>query len=432
VIARYTRPELAEVWSDHAHFEAMREVEVAACEELEGPSEDELEAIRAASFTVEAIAERERVTDHDTAAFVDVLAASAGPPGRWIHHGLTSSDVLDTGLALQLRRVGEIVLPDARRLVEAFADAAREHAHTLCVGRTHGIHAEPTTFGIKLAGFAFEAHRNAERLARAFDQVAVGALSGAVGTYSATSPEFEERVLARLGLAREPVSTQVVPRDRHAELLQAIALAGAGMERFATEIRNLARTEVGEVREPFGRGQKGSSAMPHKRNPIKSEQVVGLARVLRGNALAALEDVALWHERDISHSSVERVILPDSTILLDHLQRRVLGLVGGMVVDADRMRENLELTHGALFSQRVLLALVEAGMSRDAAYRVVQRLAQQAIDSRVHMRDLLAADPAGAGLDLDAIFDYAPYVRHADEIVGRLDAITAPEPVARI
>jgi len=432
VIARYTRPELAEVWSDHAHFEAMREVEVAACEELEGPSEDELEAIRAASFTVEAIAERERVTDHDTAAFVDVLAASAGPPGRWIHHGLTSSDVLDTGLALQLRRVGEIVLPDARRLVEAFADAAREHAHTLCVGRTHGIHAEPTTFGIKLAGFAFEAHRNAERLTRAFDQVAVGAISGAVGTYSATSPEFEERVLARLGLAREPVSTQVVPRDRHAELLQAIALAGAGMERFATEIRNLARTEVGEVREPFGRGQKGSSAMPHKRNPIKSEQVVGLARVLRGNALAALEDVALWHERDISHSSVERVILPDSTILLDHLQRRVLGLLGGMVVDADRMRENLELTHGALFSQRVLLALVEAGMSRDAAYRVVQRLAQQAIDSRVHMRDLLAADPAGAGLDLDAIFDYAPYVRHADEIVGRLDAITAPEPVARI
>ena len=430
MIARYTRPELAEVWSEHAHFEAMREVEVAAAEELDGPAEAELEAIRSASFTVEAIAVRERVTDHDTAAFVDVLAASAGPAGRWIHHGLTSSDVLDTGLALQLRRVGEIVLPDARRLVDAFADAARKHAHTLCVGRTHGIHAEPTTFGIKLAGFAFEAHRNAERLTRAFDQVAVGALSGAVGTYSATSPDFEERVLARLGLAREPVSTQVVPRDRHAEVLQAIALAGAGMERFATEIRNLARTEVGEVREPFARGQKGSSAMPHKRNPIKSEQVVGLARVLRANALAALEDVALWHERDISHSSVERVILPDSTILLDHLQRRVLGLLGGMVVDVDRMRENLELTHGALFSQRVLLALVESGMSRDDAYRVVQRLAQQAIDARVHMRDLLAADAAGTGLDLDAIFDYAPYVRHADEIVGRLDAIAAPEPVA--
>jgi adenylosuccinate lyase len=432
VIARYTRAELAEVWSDHAHFEAMRQVEVAACEEMDGPSASDLEAIRAATFTVEKIEERERVTDHDTAAFVDVLAASAGPAGRWIHHGLTSSDVLDTGLALQLRRVGELVLPDSRRLVEAFAAAARKHVHTLCVGRTHGIHAEPTTFGIKLAGFAFEAARNAERLTRAFDQVSIGALSGAVGTYSATSPEFEERVLARLGLAREPVSTQVVPRDRHAELLSAIALAGAGLERFATEIRNLARTEVGEIREPFGRGQKGSSAMPHKRNPIKSEQVVGLARILRGNALAGLEDVALWHERDISHSSVERVVLPDSTILLDHLQRRVVALLDGMVVDADRMRENLELTHGALFSQRVLLALVESGLSRDDAYRVVQRLAQEAIDSRVPMRELLAADPVGAGLDLDAIFDYVPYVRHADEIVGRLDAISAASPRVHI
>jgi adenylosuccinate lyase len=426
MISRYTRAELAEIWSDYAHFDAMRQVEVAACEELDGPTPEELEAIRAATFTVEAIAERERVTDHDTAAFVDVLSTSAGLAGRWIHHGLTSSDVLDTGLALQLRRVGEIVLPDSRGLVEALAAAAREHAHTLCVGRTHGIHAEPTTFGIKLAGFAFEADRNAHRLERAFAQVAVGAISGAVGTYSATSPEFEERVLARLGLAREPVSTQIVPRDRHAELLQAIALAGAGMERFATEIRHLARTEVGEVREPFGAGQKGSSAMPHKRNPIKSEQVVGLARVLRGNALAALEDVALWHERDISHSSVERVILPDSTILLDHLQRRTLALVEGMVVDTERMRENLQLTHGALFSQRVLLALVGSGLTRDDAYRVVQRLAQQALDSKVPLRELLAADPAGAGLDLDAIFDYAPFVRHADEIVARLDAIAAP------
>ena len=367
---------MAEIWSDHARFDAMRRVEVAACEEMDGPTEDELEAIRAATFTVEEINEREKVTDHDTAAFVDVLAASAGPAGRWIHHGLTSSDVLDTGLALQLRRVAEVVLPDARALVDALAARAREHVHTLCVGRTHGIHAEPTTFGIKLAGFAFEADRNGRRLERAFAQATVGALSGAVGTYSATSPEFEQRVLARLGLEREPVSTQVVARDRHAELLQAIALAGAGLERFATELRHLARTEVGEVREPFGAGQKGSSAMPHKRNPIKSEQVAGLARVLRGNAQAALENVALWHERDISHSSVERVILPDSTILLDHLQRRVRSLVEGMVVDAGRMRENLELTHGALFSQRVLLALVEQGMSRDDAYRVVQRLAQ--------------------------------------------------------
>jgi adenylosuccinate lyase len=407
----------------------MRQVEVAACEELDGPSESELDAIRAATFTVEAINEREKVTDHDTAAFVDVLAATAGPAGRWIHHGLTSSDVLDTGLALQLRRVGELVLPDSRRLVEVLAARAREHAHTLCVGRTHGIHAEPTTFGIKLAGFAFEAERNLRRLERAFEQSTVGALSGAVGTYSATSPDFEERVLARLGLERESVSTQVVARDRHAELLQAIALAGAGLERFATELRHLARTEVGEVREPFGAGQKGSSAMPHKRNPIKSEQITGLARVLRGNALAGLEDVALWHERDISHSSVERVILPDSTTLLDHMQRRALALVRGMVVDSERMRANLDLTYGALFSQRVLLAFVETGLTRDDAYRVVQRLAQQAIDERTPLRELLAGDSAGAGLDLDSIFDYAPFVRYADEIVGRLDAIvTVSEP----
>jgi adenylosuccinate lyase len=423
VISRYTRAELAEIWSDHARFEAMREVEVAACEEMEGPSEEELEAIRSATFSVAEIDEREKVTDHDTAAFVDILAESAGPAGRWIHHGLTSSDVLDTGLALQLRRVGEVVLPDSRRLVQAFAAQAREHTHTLCVGRTHGIHAEPTTFGIKLAGYAFEADRNARRLERAFAQAAVGALSGAVGTYSATSPDFERRVLRRLDLEPESVSTQVVPRDRHAELLQAIALAGAGLERFATELRHLARTEVSEAREPFGAGQKGSSAMPHKRNPIKSEQVTGLARILRGNAQAALEDVALWHERDISHSSVERVILPDSTILIDHMQRRVLNLVQGMVVDAQRMRENIDLTYGALFSQRVLLALVGQGLTRDEAYRIVQRLAQHALDQRTPLKELLAGDPAGSGLDLDAIFDLAPFVRYADEIVGRLDAI---------
>jgi adenylosuccinate lyase len=393
---------------------------------MDGPTPGELEAIRAATFTVEAIEEREKVTDHDTAAFVDVLSESAGAAGRWIHYGLTSSDVLDTGLALQITQVGGLILPDARRLTQALAGAAREHVDTLCVGRTHGIHAEPTTFGVKLAGFAFEAHRNAQRLERAFAQAAVGAVSGAVGTYSATSPDFEARVLSRLGLEGEPVSTQVVARDRHAELLQAIALAGAGLERFATELRHLARTEVGEVREPFGSGQKGSSAMPHKRNPIKSEQVAGLARVLRGNASAAVEDVALWHERDISHSSVERIILPDTTILLDHMQRRALALVQGMVVDAARMRENLELTHGALFSQRVLLALVAAGSTRDDAYRVVQRLAQQALDTRTPMRDLLEGEvDSGAleELDLDAIFDYAPFVAHAHEIVGRLDEI---------
>jgi adenylosuccinate lyase len=429
VIARYTRPELGRLWTDEARMDTWREVELAACEELpgllgeDGPSPEELEAIRGAAFTVAEVQERELVTEHDVAAFVDVLASSVGEAGRWIHFGLTSSDVLDTALALQLRAAGEVIVAGARSLTQALAERAREQAGTLSVGRTHGVHAEPTSFGIKLAGFAFEADRNAARLERAFAQVAVGAISGAVGTYAATSPEFEARVLARLGLAREDVSTQVVPRDRHAELLSAIALAGAGLERFATEVRHLQRTEVREVQEPFRAGQKGSSAMPHKRNPIKSEQIAGLARVLRGNAQAGLENVALWHERDISHSSVERVILPDSTILIDHLQHRTIALVRGMTVEAQRMRTNLELTHGALFSQALLLALVEAGSSRDEAYRVVQELAQRAWDEGIALRELLAADERGRGLDLDAIFDYSHYIRHADEIIARLDAI---------
>jgi adenylosuccinate lyase len=429
VIDRYTRPELGAIWTDEARMSTWRQVELAACEELpgllgeEGPTASELQAIRGASFTVEAVDERERVTEHDVAAFVDVLAASVGEAGRWIHFGLTSSDVLDTALALQLRAAGEVVVAGANSLVLALATRAREHANTLCVGRTHGVHAEPTTFGIKLAGFALEAQRNATRLQRAFAQVAVGAVSGAVGTYAATSPEFEAGVLARLGLAREDVSTQVIPRDRHAELLSAIALAGAGLERFATEVRHLQRTEVREVQEPFRAGQKGSSAMPHKRNPIKSEQISGLARVLRGNAQAGLENVALWHERDISHSSVERVILPDSTILLDYLQHRAIALVQGMTVDSERMRANLELTHGALFSQRVLLALVEAGSSRDQAYRVVQELAQRAWDEGIALRDLLSGDERARGLDLDDIFNYSHYVRHTDAILARLDRI---------
>jgi adenylosuccinate lyase len=422
VIARYTRPEIGAIWTDDARMEAWRRVEVAACEEMEGPTPADLEAIRAATFTVAAVQERERVTDHDVAAFVDVLQQSAGPGGRWIHFGLTSSDVLDTALALQLTAAGAIVLGGARDLVGALVERAREHVDTVCVGRTHGVHAEPTTFGIKLAGFAFEAHRNAERLERAFAQASVGAISGAVGTYSATSPDFEARVLERLGLEREPVSTQVVARDRHAELVQAIALAAAGLERLATEIRHLQRTEVREAEEPFRAGQqKGSSAMPHKRNPITTERITGLARVLRGNATAAVENVALWHERDISHSGAERVILPDSTILLDYLQHLALRVVRGLVVHADRMRANLDLTHGALFSQRVLLALVERGMERDEAYRIVQEDAQRAWDSATPLRDLLAA--RDLGLDLDTIFDLDHYTRHAHEVVARLDLI---------
>jgi adenylosuccinate lyase len=419
VIARYTRAEIGALWTDAARMEAWRRVEVAACEEMDGPTEEELEAIRRATFTVEAVQERERVTDHDVAAFVDVLGASAGDAGRWIHFGLTSSDVLDTATALQLRAAGEIVLAGARELVAALAERAREHVDTVCVGRTHGVHAEPTTFGIKLAGFAMEAQRNVERLERAFAAVCVGAISGAVGTYSVTSPQFEERVLARLGLEREPVSTQVVARDRHAELLQAIALAGAGLERLATEIRHLQRTEVREVEEPFRAGQKGSSAMPHKRNPITTERITGLARVLRANASAAVENVALWHERDISHSGAERVILPDSTILLDYLQHLAIRVVRGMVVHEGRMRENLDLTYGALFSQRVLLALVTGGMTRDEAYRVTQELAQKAWDERVALRELLEAR-SDLELDLDTIFDLGHYARYARQIVARL------------
>jgi adenylosuccinate lyase len=425
VIPRYTRPEIGAVWTDEAKLESWRQVEVACAEETEGPTPDELEAIRRATFTVEAVQEREKVTDHDVAAFVDVLSADAGEAGRWIHYGLTSSDVLDTALALQLRKAGDIVLAGAREFRDALAEQARAHVDTVCVGRTHGVHAEPTTFGIKLAGFAFEADRNLQRLRRAVDQAAVGAISGAVGTYSATSPEFERRVLARLGLEAEPVSTQVVARDRHAELLQALALAGAGLERFATEIRHLQRTEVREVEEPFRAGaQKGSSAMPHKRNPIVSERITGLARVLRGYAQVGVEDVALWHERDISHSGAERVVLPDATIALDYMYALATRLARGIVVHADRMRENLDLTYGALFSQRVLLALVARGLQRDEAYRIVQQAAQQAWDSRTPLRTLLENSPPPApGLDLDEIFDLGHYTRHAAEIVGRLDAL---------
>jgi len=427
VIARYTRPELGAVWTDEARMTAWRDVEVAAAEALEdGPTPGELDAIRAATFSVEAVKEREAVTDHDVAAFVDVLAASAGPAGRWIHYGLTSSDVLDTALAVQLRRAGEPILAGARAYAVALAERAREFAYTACVGRTHGVHAEPTTFGLKLAGFAFEANRNAERLARAFEQAAHGAISGAVGTYSAHDPAYEARVLERLDLTPEPVSTQVVPRDRHAELLQAIALAGAGLERFATEIRHLQRTEVREVEEPFRAGQKGSSAMPHKRNPIVTERITGLARVLRGYAQAATENVALWHERDISHSGAERVILPDATILLDYMQHLALRVVRGMTVHTDRMARNLDVTCGALFSQTVLLALVDNGMARDDAYRIVQAAAQRAWDTQTPLRELLEAEPAAAGVDLDALFDPARFTRHVPEVIARLDAILVP------
>ena len=401
------------------------EVELAATEALAAEGvvpEDAARACRErASFTVEAVEERERTTGHDVAAFVDVLAGSIGPDGRWIHFGLTSSDVLDTALALQLRDAGEIVLAGARAYRDALIDRALEYRETLSVGRTHGVHAEPTTFGLRLAGFAFEADRNLQRLERAFEGVRVGKLSGAVGTYASLPPAIETRVMEALGLRGEDISTQVVPRDRHAELLGSIALAGAGLERFATEVRNLQRTEVREVEEPFDAGQKGSSAMPHKRNPILAERLTGLARVLRSYAQTGYENVALWHERDISHSGAERVVLPDSTILIDYMQHLGTRLASGMTVHVERMEANLELTYGALYSQRALTALVESGLERDAAYRIVQETAQKAWDERTSFRDLLAEK--APDLDLDSVFDPEAYLAHVPTVFERLESL---------
>ena len=425
MIERYTREQMGAVWTQQHRMESWLAVELAAtaawAEEGVVPREDASTCASQASFDLEAVAEREKVTDHDVAAFVDVVAESIGPAGRWIHYGLTSSDVLDTGLALQTSEAGLILLHGATAYRDALIRRAFEHRDTLCVGRTHGIHAEPTTFGLRLAGFAFEADRNLRRLSRAIEGAAVGKLSGAVGTYASVPPSVEARVMDSLGLRREDVSTQVVPRDRHAELLSAIALAGAGLERFATEIRNLQRTEVGEVAEPFGSGQKGSSAMPHKRNPIVSERLCGLARVLRGYAQTGMENVALWHERDISHSGAERIVLPDATILLDYMQHAAVRIVEGMSVDAERMRANLELTRGALFSQRVLTALVESGMGREDAYRVVQGAAQRSHEEDKPLRELIGAE--APDLDLDAIFDYGAYLRYVPEVFERLEAL---------
>jgi adenylosuccinate lyase len=427
VIDRYTRPEMGAVWSEQRKLETWLTVELAVVEALAEagvvPAADADAIRKRADFTIGAVKEREQVTDHDVAAFVDVVAASIGEEGRWFHHGLTSSDVLDTALGLQIAQAGRVLVAGARGYRDALIARAREHADTLCVGRTHGIHAEPTTFGVKLAGFAFEADRNLKRLERAVEQASVGALSGAVGTYAANGPELEAAVLARLGLSVEDVSTQVVARDRHAELLETVALAGAGLERFATEIRHLQRTEVLEAQEPFRAGQKGSSAMPHKRNPIVSERITGIARLLRGYAQASLENVALWHERDISHSSVERVTLPDATVLLDYAHHLAIRVVEGMTVFGDRMQGNIDITHGALFSQRALLALVESGRSRDDAYRIVQENAQRAWDEGIPFRDLLSE--AAPGLDLDAIFDPTAFTRHAATIVDRLAVLDA-------
>jgi adenylosuccinate lyase len=430
MIPRYSLPEIADLFTDEARFGAWLEVELLAVEAWAEigvvPAEDARMARQRAGFDVAAVHERERVTDHDVAAFVDVVQARVGAPaGGWVHYGLTSSDVVDTALALQMTRAVDRILDVVGPLEGAIAARAREFRDTPMVGRTHGIHAEPTTFGVKLALWAMQVRRERERLQRARDVIAVGKLSGAVGTYSNIDPRVEEHVCARLGLRSVP-ATQVLPRDRHAEVMYACASLGATIESFALEIRHLQRTEVREVEEPFREGeQKGSSAMPHKRNPIRSEQLCGLARVLRGNLQAALEDVALWHERDISHSSVERVIVPDSLMLAYYMTVRFTTVVQGMRVYPDRMLRNIESSFGLVFSQPVLLALVEVGTTRDEAYRMVQRNATKSWQEERSFRDLLAEDvEVTAALDrarLDACFDLKRALSNTGRVFDRLD-----------
>jgi len=440
VIKRYTLAEMGAIWAESARFEHMLgvEIEVARVQARRGTVPgDALAAIESrARVDVDRIAEIEQTTDHDVIAFVTQVAESVGPEGRYLHLGLTSSDVLDTALALQLRAAGALLLRDADRLLGVLVAKAREHEDSLMMGRTHSVHAEPTTFGLKLAGWAFEVDRGRRRLAEAVDEIGTGKLSGPVGTYSHLDPEIEAEVLGALGLHVDPVSTQIVQRDRHAALLTTIAILGGSLERFATEIRNLQHTEIAEVMEPFKAGQKGSSAMPHKRNPILSERIAGLARVLRGYAATGLENQPLWHERDISHSSAERIILPDATILLDYLLQKTASLVEGLVVRTDRMRENIERGLGLHASSRVLTALVaRGGLSREDAYAVVQRHSLAAADERKSLRDLLATDPTIARkltlAELDACFDDRRFLTHVPAVMARLDTLVPPERATR-
>jgi len=432
MIPRYTLPEMAAIWSETARFEHMLRVELAVARAQAARGQVPTEALAAiesrARVDVARIAEIEHQTDHDIVAFVSQVAESVGAEGRFLHLGLTSSDVVDTGLALQLRAAGERLLADCDRLVAGLVTRARAEADTVMMGRTHSVHAEPTTFGLKVAGWAFELDRGRRRLAAAVDEVGTGKISGPVGTYSHLAPDIEAEVLAALGLHADPVSSQIVQRDRHAAVLAAIAIIGGSLERIATEIRNLQHTEIGEVQEPFRAGQKGSSAMPHKRNPILSERIAGLARLLRGYAGTALENQPLWHERDISHSSAERVILPDATILLDYMLVRMSALIDGLIVRPERMRENIDRGLGLHASSRVLGTLVEdAGLSREEAYGIVQRAALRAADERAPLRDLLAVEPVVARKlsleQLDACFDDAAFLRHAPTIIARLDGL---------
>ena len=430
MIPRYTLPEMGAIWTEQAHFEQMLRVEIAVARAQIGRGMVPAAAVRAiearARVDVARIDEIEKTTDHDVIAFVSQVAETVGEEGRYLHLGLTSSDVVDTGLALQLQAAGRRLTDDLDALIGALVARARAEAGTVMMGRTHSVHAEPTTLGMKIAGWAFEIARDRARLAAAADDAATGKISGPVGTYSHLDPDLEEEVLTALGLHRDPVSTQIVQRDRHAALIAAIAITGGSLERIATEIRNLQHTEIGELMEPFRAGQKGSSAMPHKRNPILCERIAGMARLLRGYAVTALENQPLWHERDISHSSAERVMLPDATILLDYMLVKSRGLIERLVVRPERMRENIERGLGLHASGRVLLALIEeAGMSREEAYTVVQRNSMRAADERCQLRDTLAADPeVAARLSDEALascFDDGYFLRNVPTAMARLD-----------
>jgi adenylosuccinate lyase len=435
MIPRYTLPEMAAVWSDESRFGHWLEIEVLAVEawaRLGKVPEEDARAVRErASFTVERVRELEEVTRHDVAAFVQCVAESVGPAGRWVHFGLTSSDVLDTGFALQLRDAADLLLARTERLLGAVKRMALEHRDTVMAGRTHGVLAEPTSFGHKLALWAFELDRDRERLRRAREAVSVGKVSGAVGTYAQLDPRVEEHVCGELGLRPAEASSQVVSRDRHAEYMAALAILASSLDAFVTEIRHLARTEVREVQEPFAEGQKGSSAMPHKRNPVRCERITGLARVVRANVQAALENMVLWHERDISHSSAERVVFPDSTTALDFMLAELTEVLEGLEVFPERMRENLNAGGGLVYSQGILLALVERGMPRDEAYRVVQAAAARAWDEGKDFRAELAADPDVAGLlsaaDLDELFEPERYLGNLDVVFDRLAKLTVAE-----
>jgi adenylosuccinate lyase len=432
LINRYSLPEMAALWTDEARVATWLEVELLATEAWASlgviPAPDAA-AVRSGAPVVDAelvaaIAEREAVTDHDVAAFVDVIQERIGPPaGNWVHYGLTSSDVVDTALCVTLVRAADVILAALDDLVASLVRRAREFRHTPTVGRTHGIHAEPTTFGVKLALWALQADRDRTRLRTARDQVAVGKLSGAVGTYSNVDPAVEVFVCRALGLKPVP-ATQVIARDRHAQFLYACAAIGTTLELIGTEIRHLQRTELGEASEPFRTGQKGSSSMPHKRNPIKSEQLAGLARVLRGYLVSGLEDVALWHERDISHSSVERIVLPDASILVHYMLVRARSIIDGLVVDADRMRANFDLSYGLVFSQPVLLALVANGLGRDDAYRIVQRCASVSWSQKRPFRAVLEEEAVLKPAALDEAFDLDRALRNAQATIDALEGLS--------